>query len=265
MNPGDLLVGLALAIGVAVVAHRAHALTVSGSVAAVVAGTLAVAAGWGWAIVLITYFAGTSLISRYRTQDKDARSGGRTQKHGARDAIQVVANGGAFSAFALGYAVQPDPIWQTLAAGAIAASAADTWATEVGVLARATPRSILTWKPVDAGTSGGITGQGVLGSAAGAALVALTAAVVRWPTPAAFSALLGGIAGSLIDSVVGASLQSRRWCASCGSATEQRIHRCGTVTARVGGLAWLDNDGVNAIATLGGALFGATTARLFHA
>jgi uncharacterized membrane protein len=61
----------------------------------------------------------------------------------------------------------------------------------------------------------------------------------------------------------GASLQAQRWCASCAVATEQRIHRCGASTTVTRGIAWLDNDGVNAIATIGGALLGAALASYF--
>lgn len=265
VRDSGLLVGLLLATAIATVAFRARALSVGGAVAAAVTGTVAMAAGWSWALILIAYFTTATLWSRHRASEKDDRSGGLTEKHGARDAVQVVANGGAFSAMALGHAIHPDPAWQVLAAGALAASAADTWATEIGVLARQTPRSILHWRPVAVGTSGGVTAQGMIGGVAGASFVALTTWLADWTPAATISAIAGGILGCLVDSVVGASLQGRRWCASCGTATEQRVHRCGAATTRTGGIGWLDNDGVNAIATLGGALLGATSARLFDA
>jgi uncharacterized protein (TIGR00297 family) len=265
VNYGGLLVGLALAIAIALLAYRAGALDRGGAVAAVVTGTVAVAAGWSWAIVLIAYFVSSSALSRYRSAEKGARAGGLTEKHGARDAVQVIANGGAFSVMALGYLVRADPAWQALGAGALAASASDTWATEIGVLARKTPRSIMNGKPVPIGTSGGVTLVGWLGGVAGAALVAVTTLLVGWPPVAAVSAIIGGCMGCLLDSVLGATVQARRWCTSCGSATEQRIHRCGAITEHTGGIGWLDNDGVNMIATLGGALVGALTATFFDA
>ena len=45
--------------------------------------------------------------------------------------------------------------------------------------------------------------------------------------------------------------------------TERRIHRCGNITRPAGGVPWLDNDGVNAAATLAGALLGAVLASYF--
>src|SRR5437762_7086236 len=257
------LLGVVLASAIAAVAFGARALSADGAGAAVITGTVAVAAGWSWGVVLVAYFASSSLLSRFRSNRKERLTGGRLEKAGPRDATQVLANGGVFALAAIGYRLAPDPLWQALGAGALGASAADTWATEIGTLARAMPRSILDWRPVETGTSGGITPQGLGAGMAGAGFVALAAWLARWPGAAAVAALVGGTLGCLLDSVIGASLQARRWCATCEANTEQRIHRCGAVTTVTGGMRWLDNDGVNAIATIGGALFGATAANYF--
>lgn len=257
------LLGVVLASAIAAVAFRVRALSASGALAAVATGTVAVAAGWSWGVVLIAYFASSSVLSRFRSNRKERLTGGRLEKTGPRDATQVLANGGVFALAAIGYRLAPDPLWQALAAGALGASAADTWATEVGTLAPHQPRSILDWRPVEAGTSGGVTTQGLVAGIAGAGFVALVAWLSWWPAVATVAAIVGGTIGCLLDSVVGASLQARRWCATCASNTEQRMHRCGTRTTVTGGIRWLDNDGVNAISTIGGALFGATAARYF--
>lgn len=262
-NALPLTLGLALASAIALVAWRAHALSFSGAIAAALVGTLAMAAGWSWGVVLVSYFVSGSLLSRFRAAEKQARTGGRVEKGGARDAVQVLANGGLFAIAALGYSNSPDPLWQSLGAGALAASAADTWATEVGTLARAAPRSILDWRPVDVGTSGAVTVQGLLAGLGGALFVAAVVVTVRWTAAAAAAAVAGGLTGCLLDSLLGASFQARRWCPACGMVTEQRVHRCGARTTVAGGIAWLDNDGVNALSTIGGALVGATAARYF--
>ena len=254
--------GLLLAPAVAYAAYRARRLSASGAVAAALVGAAAMAAGWTWGTLLIAYFVSSSLLSRYREEDKAAKTAGRLDKGGPRDAAQVLANGGAFAVTALAFAVTREPLWQVLAAGALAASAADTWATEIGVLSPHAPRTILGWKPVEPGTSGGVTLQGLTAAGAGAAFLTIAAAAIRWPPEAVLAAFTGGIFGAVLDSFVGASLQSRRWCPACGAATEQRVHRCGAATAPAGGIAWLDNDGVNAVATVCGALFGGTVASL---
>lgn len=258
--PPAWTLGLVAAAVVAVAARRFGALSTGGAAAAAALGTVAVGAGWSWGAVLIAYFVSSALLTRFRAVTKAERTDGRVAKAGPRDVEQVAANGGVFGAVALGYWAHPDPVWQALGAGALAASAADTWATELGTLARTEARSIIGWHLVPTGTSGGVTPQGFLASAAGAGFVALTAWAVGWPMVAVVSALAGGFFGAVMDSVIGATIQARRHCAQCNMLTEQVVHRCGNSTSIVGGLAWLDNDGVNSLATLYGALFGAAAA-----
>jgi uncharacterized membrane protein len=56
-------------------------------------------------------------------------------------------------------------------------------------------------------------------------------------------------------------LQSQRWCDNCHLRTEQRIHLCGSPTRRAGGIAWLDNDGVNFLCSASGGLLAMLLAR----
>lgn len=252
-----LAAGAALATGVALAARAAGALSASGAVAAAAVGTLAVVAGWDWAVVLVAYFASSSLLSRFGRSERERRTEGRIEKGGPRDAVQVAANGGVFALTAVAFALTANPFWQLLGAASLAASAADTWATEIGTLSRASARSILTGRAVPAGTSGAVTAQGLMASLAGAAFVAGVASSLGWEREAVTAVVAGGIIGSLLDSVLGATVQSRRWCAACAMDTEQRTHRCGARTEARGGIGWLDNDGVNAVSTLAGALAGA--------
>jgi uncharacterized protein (TIGR00297 family) len=256
------VVGLLLAPAVAYAAYRARSLSASGAVAAAIIGAAAMAAGWSWGALLIAYFVSSSLLSRWRQSEKDARTAGRVDKGGPRDATQVLANGGVFAAAALAFRFTADPTWPIVAAGALAASAADTWSTEIGILSPRPPRTILGWKPVAPGTSGGVTAQGLAAAAAGAGFVTIATAALRWSPAAVVAAFSGGVFGALFDSVLGATLQSRRWCAACGVSTEQRVHRCGAGTTHAGGIALLDNDGVNAVATFTGGFFGAMVAAL---
>ena len=241
-------------------AWRARALSTSGAAAAVGVGTAAMTAGWDWGTLLVLYFASSSVLSRFRASEKANRTGGRVEKSGARDSWQVLANGGLFALSAIAYSADPRLVWQLTGAGALAASAADTWATELGVLSPHRPRSILTFQPVDTGVSGGVTLHGFGAAFGAAAFIALLVVIFAWPTAGAFAALAGGMGGCALDSVLGASVQERRHCPACNSATEQRMHRCGTPTVRVGGIPGLDNDGVNLLATAGGAAVGAAIA-----
>ena len=70
--------------------------------------------------------------------------------------------------------------------------------------------------------------------------------------------LVGGLAGSLADSVLGASLQSRRWCDQCNKWTERRVHTCGFRSRHTKGIRWMTNDVVNLLAALVGGLVAAS-------
>ena len=244
--------GFVLAALIALVARRARSLAPSGAVAATIVGTLAMAAGWSWGVLLIVYFASSSALSHFGRTIKERRTVSVVAKSGARDAAQVLANGAAFAAAALFLLVKPDVRWILLGAGSLAASAADTWATEIGTLYGGSPRSILTWKTIPVGTSGGVTLIGTLATLGGAAFIALVAAALGWTWIVCRGVMIGGIAGALIDSILGATLQSRRWCDACSRETERVVHDCGAQTRAYRGLSWLDNDVVNFLSNIAG-------------
>lgn len=230
---------------VAASAWRLRALDGGGALAAPVVGAaLLWGQGWGGAAVLLAFFIPTTLVSRLLpdvTSRWDAKGNNR-------DAWQVLANGGAAAAAAVIW--NGHPLGLAVATAALAAAAADTWATTLGSLSRTRPRSIITGRAVPAGTSGGVTLMGTAGGALGGAVVAAAGWLVSGNARLAATALLAGIIGMLVDSLLGASLQGRFQCPACGRATERRRHSCGTVSVPTGGLSWFTNDGVNAMATL---------------
>jgi uncharacterized protein (TIGR00297 family) len=272
-------IGLALAVLISIAAFRLQALSQGGALAAAVLGTVTFGlGGLEWAVVLIAFFASSSILSRLAKTRKAAIEE-KYSKGGRRDAGQVLANGGVAGLFVLLHAFFPAAAWPWLGfSAALAATNADTWATELGVLGVAQPRSITTGRLVERGTSGGVSPAGFLASAAGALLIGLLAALL-YPGSAAlplsaganhwmavgmvlaFTLLLGlaGLAGSLVDSLLGATLQAVYYCPACRKETERHpIHTCGSPTARLRGLAWLNNDWVNAACTISGAIFALT-------
>lgn len=259
-----LLIALATAIPIALAALWTGALTRSGALAATAIGTMCVVAGWRWAGLLILYFVVTVACSRAGAATKARRTSGVLAKGGRRDAVQVLANGGVFAAAALAASLAPPhlaPLFAAAALGALAASAADTLATEIGTLVGGAPRSIAGWRTVPTGTSGGVTAAGCAAMIAGAVLVAVAARTLGLAGPVAAVAI-GGIAGALVDSFAGAVVQARWRCPACGTATEREVHDCGARTERSGGIAWLDNDGVNLLATIAGAAVAAALTRV---
>jgi uncharacterized protein (TIGR00297 family) len=251
--------GALIAAAIAALAWRAGSLSRSGALAALFVGTLGIAAGWEWGALLILYFLSSSLLSRAGAAIKAQRSGSIVEKGGARDATQVFANGAVFAIAATLQLLFPSSLWLVAGAGALAASAADTWGTEIGMLAKAPPRMITTGRIVPTGTSGGVSAIGLVAIVGGALFIALAAWLLHRNAHAALAVLLGGTIGALVDSFSGALWQSRRFCTTCDSATERLVHDCGSRTERAGGLGWLNNDGVNAACTLVGALVAAGT------
>ncbi|HEY1013277.1 MAG TPA: DUF92 domain-containing protein, partial [Herpetosiphonaceae bacterium] len=78
-------------------------------------------------------------------------------------------------------------------------------------------------------------------------------AAAGWMLPAA---LLGGIGGSLADSLLGATAQEQRWCPACAKITERAVHGCGAATEFRSGWRWLGNDLVNLLSIVAGAAIG---------
>lgn len=249
-----LLIGFLISVYIAFAAERKSALTRSGALAAIAVGTTVFGLGGGVAgLSLMTFFLTGTALSRHRKAEKERRTGDVVEKGAQRDAMQVLANGGAAAAFCALYALTGRELFYVGAVGSLAAAAGDTWATEIGSLARGEPWHILTLRRVPAGTSGGVSVQGLWGMAAGALLIGL---LTLWePAPRGLSllralvVLVGGIAGALADSLLGATVQERRACLECGAATEQVVHRCGGGTRCTGGIEGLGNDAVNALAT----------------
>jgi uncharacterized protein (TIGR00297 family) len=243
--------GLVVAATVAWGARRAGALTMSGAWAASVLGAVSTAAGWTFAIALVAWFAVSSALTRWGREVKRARSASVLGDERGRSAVQVLANGAVFAACALASTLVPSFMLGAMAFGALAAAAADTWATEIGLRWGGTPRSVITWRPVSPGTSGGVTLAGLGGAVLGSLFVAALAGAAN---PAALLAILSaGINGTIADSLLGATLQARRRCTACGEPTERLTHSCGGATEHAGGWRWMTNDTVNLIATAVGA------------
>lgn len=214
-------------------------LTAGGTAAALAVGAAVTAgAGWRGLVLLLAFFLSSSLL---------------TPGGGKRRALQVLANGSVAAAAALACAGHAQ--WTPAFAGALAAAAADTWSTEVGGRSARLPRLVTTGRRVSAGTSGGVTWLGSAGGLAGSAFVAVVAFGLSLVPPlAALWVGAGGVAGSFVDSLLGATVQARYRCAACGGEKEKGGRCCGAPMKLASGLAWMTNDTVNLAATIVGAV-----------
>ncbi|HPH94624.1 MAG TPA: DUF92 domain-containing protein [Anaerolineaceae bacterium] len=265
----QLGLGLLAGAAIAFLAYRAHALSLSGALAAAALGTVIFGlGGLPWAVLLLAFFITSSALSRLFARRKNPLNE-KFSKGSRRDAGQVLANGGMAGLLVLIDVLlawlRPDlnlrlALWLAFAAS-LAAANADTWATELGVLSRSAPVLISTGRKVEPGTSGGVSLWGTLAAFSGAALIALLALLMNGWTAVisplqALIIALGGLLGSLFDSLLGATVQAIYTCPTCRKETERHpLHTCGTPTLPLRGLPWLDNDWVNIGCTLVGAAF----------
>jgi uncharacterized protein (TIGR00297 family) len=249
----QFLLGALFGLLVAIISYAARFLTKSGALATFVLAVVIYGIGaWELTAPIVTFFATSSILSKMG-KTKKLEFNQMFEKSGTRDWAQVFANGGVAGGLALLSAFFTVQQLYPLYLGAIAAAAADTWGTEIGVLARGRVISIVSFSPVPAGTSGGISLFGTLGGALGAMTVAVSGYAWYGEIRTALIVAIAGIAGSLADSLLGATLQARFRCSVCGAETERTEH-CGQEAEINGGVYWIRNDVVNVSCTLVGAI-----------
>lgn len=164
------------------------------------------------------------------------------EKTGARDAKQIVCNVGMGTVLLLLSLLLKQPKLKLAYAAVMAASLADSLASELGILSKAEPVDICTLKKTNRGLSGGVTLWGFVSSLLGAALIGVIYVLANGE--GFLFITICGFAGALLDSVLGSLLQVKYRCPACQMLTERKNH-CGQETARVRGFACITNDGVN--------------------
>jgi len=262
----NLLIGFLIAAIISFLAWQVKSLNRSGAIAATLIGTVIFGlGGWQWAAILLGFFISSSILSKILREKKSSLIE-KFSKGSRRDAAQVFANGGVGALLVIIHYLFPDLSWVWPAyLGSFAAVNADTWATELGVLSKKIPKLITTGETVERGTSGAITLGGTLAALSGAFFIAVlgqSPEILKYlsipvlPTIIAILSIsFAGLIGSMVDSLLGATIQAIYHCPTCNKETEQNpLHHCGTNTQLIRGLKWLNNDLVNTICGLCGAL-----------
>jgi len=249
--------GSVFAALIGLLAWRKGSLTPSGVLGAILTGTAVFGlSGWPGGLALVAFFVSGSLLSKLFRHRKAAVEADFA-KTGTRDIGQALANGGVAAVAAVGYAATGEAAWLGAVLGSLAAAAADTWATELGVLSRTPPRLVTTFRPVPPGTSGAVSLHGTLAAVGGGLFIGVVGALadpfwwrlLHW-------VVLAGLLGSFLDSLLGATVQGVYWCPRCEKETERRVHGCGSATRLHRGLQVVSNDLVNLLATLAGGVVG---------
>lgn len=146
--------------------------------------------------------------------------------------------------------------------GAISCCCGDTWASEIGAVLGLTPRLVTSLKPVPRGTNGGVSLPGLAASALGGLLVGVVYYVTQFllvdSSQYSFEArmspqwvviplgTLGGLLGSLTDSLLGAMLQY----SGVDENTRRITHKPSSKDVKhISGLDILSNNSVNLLSS----------------
>ena len=242
-----LILGAILAAILAIISYRMRALTVSGMFGAFVVGTFVFGfGGWLYAIPLLFFFITSSLLSKIKNDIK-LNSMDFLVKAAPRDIYQVFANGGMAILVMCWQLFTDRQELYFLYLASIAVASADTWGTELGTLLSSRPFSIVSFRRVMPGESGGVSLPGTLAALIGAfatvflvyPLIPEFHEIIYW-----FGAAIAGFAGALLDSVLGATIQASHRCSVCGVITE-KSHHCNKPAKLIKGVRPIDNDAVN--------------------
>ncbi|EOL49399.1 DUF92 domain-containing protein [Enterococcus caccae] len=230
-----------------------YLLTKSGALATIVIATIVCGFGswptWG---ILLLFFGSSGYIHIAKKVRNIVKVERLTEKGHTRDAWQVLANSlPAVISLVLFYYTQNQLFMIGYVSG-IAGATADTWGSEIGILSKTVPRSIVSFKQIAPGLSGGVSTLGSIASVCGSLLITFTFWLFSGrlyvnPFPTSLMVILPfilGVANSLVDSVLGATLQIKYRCIICGQQTEQRYHHL-HLTKPISGISWLSNDWVN--------------------
>jgi len=229
-------IGLAIAVNLALalLAYALKAASTSGAICGFWLGT-AIYLGYGYKsfILLFAFVLLGSAATRLGLAKKAAR-GVAERRSGARSWREALANLLVAACFAiLVITTHHEPAFLIALVAALAEAAGDTVSSEIGQWVSDRAYLITTFKPVRAGEDGGVSLAGtVAGLAVSAAIVGLGLGLglcgpYRFAGPAI--ALGAAVAGNLLDSFLGATLERR------GLVTNGMVNFAGTGVA--GGLA----------------------------
>jgi len=205
--------------------------------------------GLGGFLILATVFVLT-IVS-----DKIGRKKDERKKSEQRKAIQIIANVGTGTlVLLLGTVFNLTAESFFIYAAVMATSLADSMASGIGVLNRKDPVSILTFKAIPKGYSGGVSILGTIASLFGSFVIAFLYSLFSHDLVLSLYVLLSGFLGCIFDSFLGAAVQGKYICSVDKKYTEKSICH-GKPAMLTSGYRWIDNNIVNLGNNLFAALF----------
>lgn len=163
--------------------------------------------GWAGFAGLSTVFVVTWAATRFGYARKQAI--GMAEARSGRTAAQVFANLGVAAICAALLRVEPRLSLKMAVGAALCEAAADTVSSEIGQAIGGAPRLVTTWQRVKPGSNGAMTLAGTLSGIAAAAVIgAIYGYFGQAPMHTAAVCMGAGVAGTIADSVLGATIES---------------------------------------------------------
>lgn len=253
----ELVIGIISSFIIALVAYKKKSLNASGVVAAIILGTAIFSFGGIIPFILmLVFFISSSIISKIGKNKK--RNLDKIQEKGdARDFVQVIANGGLALICLLLFQITKDIKFFIASAVSFAASNSDTWASEIGVLSKGKTISIITGREIEKGVSGGVSLLGTVAALLGATVIGLLYTILNIAflgyDKNCFEILLLivvlGFLGSIVDSILGVTVQGHYINESNGNVTEKKFNGKKENNLK-SGYKFINNDVVNILSNL---------------
>ena len=249
---------------IAISAYKLKQLTLSGVIAATIMGFLTLFLAGSSALMMYLFFlVSAAFISK---ASKKVRGVEKIHKKGARrDYKQVLANGLLSLISIILYRLSTNELFLITFSATLAEACADTWGGDIGVLSKEDPVSILTFTRVEKGLSGGISLLGCFASL----LACILYGIFYYSTfnanlSGALLVVAAGFSGSLIDSLLGATIQIHYLDEKSGRLTERERDENGKERKAVRGIKFFDNDMVNFTSVLFSFLLALSLGLILH-
>ncbi|NWZ45274.1 TMM19 protein, partial [Brachypodius atriceps] len=266
ISPWRWLFSVLVPLIIATQGFKKKSLDHSGALGGLVVGFILTVANYSFFSSLFVFFITSSKLTKWK-KDIKKQIDSEYKEGGQRNWVQVFCNGGVPTELALLYMIENGPgeipidfskeytaSWMCLSLlGALACSAGDTWASEIGsVMSKSKPRLITTWEQVPVGTNGAVTLVGLISSLLGGMTVGIAYFITQlifvtdleisapqWPI-IVFGAA-AGLLGSIVDSYLGATMQYSGFDQTIGMVVNHQT----TDSKHISGKPILDNNAVN--------------------